>query len=330
MLTSDSELMPSGQDGSDPPSAEASPVAEISSPVVPPLPPEEEPWPEPPPYVGEPRTIAIGDTVVVVGEDGKKVMVKVLPGKRKGTHNGEILLDHLIGRTWGDMVTSMKGGHFWLLKPTLEDWVMTLRRQTQIIYPKDLGPILLKLGVRYGDRVLECGCGSGGLTTTLAWAVGPTGQVYSYDRSRAHMLKAKENIERTGMGAQVTFRLRDPAIDGFVDRGMDAVFLDAKDVPALIPGAAEALAPGHMLGILVPTYNQVSDVIVALAQGPFMDVEIQETFYRQFKVNPTRLRPEDRMVGHTGFLIFARRISVPEGVTALPNGVEITAEVGDV
>lgn len=256
-----------------------------------------------------PHVIGIGNAVVLMGADGKKLLARALPGKRRGTHYGEVELGELVGRSFGDIVRTMKGQPFHLLRPTIEDHVMGLKRATQIIYPKDIGPILMKLGLFSGARVFECGSGSGGLTIALASMVGPTGKVVSFDRAPAHQLRCAANLRQAGLDDRVELRVRDVTVEGFGDTGADALFLDLKEIAEAIPHAAEALHPGCVLGAIVPTFNQVVEALNALDTGLWADIDVMETLYRRYKTNAPRLRPFDRMVGHTGFLVFARRVN---------------------
>lgn len=260
-------------------------------------------WPVTP--VGLP--IREGDWVILQMMDGKKLSVRAGQGSR-GTHFGELDLKPLVGKSYGTAARTRTGFPVYLLRPSLQDHIMTLKRITQIIYPKDIGTILLKLGIGAGSRVLECGTGSGALTMALAWMVGPTGHIYSYEREKAHHERAHYNLTRVNLIDRVTLYHRDMLGRDFDQKGIEAGFLDVRDPAELLPQMTEALAPGAVLGFLVPTTNQVSDVLRLLENAPYIDTEVMEIFVRKFKVNANRLRPDDRMVAHTGFLIFTRRI----------------------
>lgn len=248
--------------------------------------------------------------VILLFEDGKKLTVK--PGLgNKGTHFGQVDLTTLEQKTYGQMILTSTGHPVYLLKPTLQDHIMTLKRITQIIYPKDIGTILLKLGISQGSTVLECGTGSGSLTTALAWMVGDEGKVYTYERDPLFSKRAKENLDKIGLLNRVEMKIRDVSLLGFEEKNVEAAFLDVREPTDLLPQITASLAPGGVLGILVPTTNQIVETLNSLSNAPYTDTEIMETFFRKYKNNPNRLRPEDRMVGHTGFLIFTRRVSVP-------------------
>lgn len=259
-----------------------------------------------------------GDFVVLLMPDGRKLTVRAGHGSR-GTHYGELDLAPLVGLEYGTAARTRMGQPIYLLRPTLQDHLMTVKRITQIIYPKEVGVILLKLGLRHGSTVIECGTGSGALTIAFAWQVGPTGRVYTYEKEKAHHERARYNLARLNFLDRVTMAHRDAIAEGFDVKGAEAVFLDVREPQELLQKALDALAPGGIIGFLVPTMNQVSDVLRALETQPCIDTEVSETFFRRFKVNANRLRPEDRMVAHTGFLIFSRKIEVvPDYLPPVP------------
>ncbi len=238
--------------------------------------------------------------------DGKRYLVSLKEGFFH-THKGVIKLSELEGKEYGDCVFSSKGEKFHLLKPTLFDFLMKLRRETQIIYPKDIGFILVKLGISEGMKVLECGCGSGALTTALAFFVGEKGKVFSYEKEEKFIEVARENLKRLNLEGRVIFKHKE-VLETFEEEEVDALFLDVKEPWKLIPGAYQSLKGGHPLGVLVPTTNQVSMVLKALEEYPFVDIEVLEILLRPYKTNPERLRPEDTMIAHTGYLIFAKKV----------------------
>ena len=224
------------------------------------------------------------------------------------THRGVVLHDQLIGQPWGAEVLSHNGHSFFVLPPALMDVVRDIRRASQIIYPKDLGYILLKLSIAPGQTVIEAGTGSGGLTTVLATAVGPQGRVISYDRREDMQTLARRNLEEIGLADRVTFKLRDLA-QGVDETDADAFFLDVPTPHDFTSVARAALKSGGFFGSIVPTANQVSDLLGALHRDSFAFVEVCEILHRYYKPVPQRLRPTDRMVAHTGYLVFARPVS---------------------
>ena len=180
-----------------------------------------------------------------------------------------------------------------------------MKRATQIMYPKDIGYVLVAMGIGPGTNVLEAGTGSGALTTALAWAVGPQGHVTTYEIRPDTQRLAQKNLERLGLDDRVTFKLKDIS-EGFDETGVDALFLDVQNSYDYIRQARDALKSGGFFGSILPTTNQVSRLLVALYQYDFAFVDVCEIILRFYKPVPERLRPTDRMVAHTGFLIFGR------------------------
>ncbi len=268
-----------------------------------------------------------GDIVMLVARDRKqsKFIFKLEAARKLHTHQGAIAHDDLIGQKLGAQVSSHTGHRFDLLAPSIDDLIRDIKRNSQIIFPKDIGFILMKMAITPGKTVLECGTGSGGLTSVLALMVGPNGKVHTYDQREDMQTLARKNIERIGLQDRVTFTLRDIA-EGFDQTEADAVFLDVPRPWEYTAQAHRALSGGGFLGSLVPTTNQVSNLIAALERDHFSFIEVCEVLVRYYKPVAERLRPTDRMVAHTGFLIFARAIS---GLTAEPEAPAGTDPLGD-
>lgn len=263
-----------------------------------------------------------GDLIQLVGLTHKHFILMLKAGEEFHSHRGIVKHDDLIGKTWGMQVFSHTGAPFFLLQPSLADILNDLPRSTQILYPKDIGFILIQMGVSAGQKVMEAGTGSGSMTTALATAVGETGQVISYEHKLDFQILAKKNLEKLGLASRVTFKLGDIA-DGFDETDADAFFLDVQNPYDYIPQVRKALKPGGFFCTLVPTFNQVEKVLNVLRKTQFAFVEVCELLLRYYKTNPSRLRPADRMVAHTGFLIFARKIEESTD----PRGTKLAQEI---
>jgi tRNA (adenine57-N1/adenine58-N1)-methyltransferase catalytic subunit len=159
-------------------------------------------------------------------------------------------------------------------------------------------------------RVVEAGTGSGAMTLALARMVQPSGRVFTYEEREEHQENARKNIERSGLSPFVEFRIRDIR-SGFDERDADALFLDVREPWLFLAQAHAALKPGGYFGAFVPTTNQVSEILGEFERmSNWVEVKVTEILQRDYKTNADRLRPEDRMIGHTGFLLFARPVSV--------------------
>ena len=256
-----------------------------------------------------------GDLALLVGLRHKHFIFPLIPGGSFHTHRGILVHDELIGKPWGSQVFSHQGSPFFMLQPSLADLLVDLKRSTQIMYPKDIGFILTSMSVGPGQTVLEAGTGSGSMTVALAYAVGPQGHVISYERRPEFQALARKNLERLGLDGRVDFKLGDIA-DGFTETNVDALFLDLPNPWDYIRQVRLALKPGGFFCNLVPTFNQVEKLLYALRREHFAFIEVCELLMRYYKPEPTRLRPTDRMIAHTGYLIFGRRIEPSEDARA--------------
>ncbi len=252
-----------------------------------------------------------GDLAQLVGLRHKSFIVRIKQGGELQTHRGIVRFDDIIGKPWGSRVRSHLGNPFYVLQPALGDLLKELPRNTQILYPKDIGFILVQMGIGEGQLVLEAGTGSGSLTSAMAFAVGNTGKVISYEAREEMQKLARKNISRLGLEDRVEFKLRElTAEQGFDEEGVDALFLDLPNPFDYVHHARKALKLGGFFGSILPTANQVSRLLLALRQFDFAFVDVCEVLLRYYKPEPDRFRPVDRMVAHTGFLIFARPVLV--------------------
>ena len=264
-----------------------------------------------------------GDLAQLVGLRHKNFILALQAGAKFETHRGILQHDDLIGKPWGTQVFSHIGSPFFLLQPSLAELITELPRTTQILYPKDIGFILVTMGIGPGQTVMEAGTGSGSMTTALAYLVGPEGRVISYEIKPDVQNLARKNLARFGLESRVDFKLRDIQ-QGFDETEVDSFFLDVPNPYDYTGQVRAALKPGGFLCCLIPTFNQVEKTLIALRQNRFAFIEVCEVLLRYYKPEPSRLRPTDRMVAHTGFLVFARRIEPSDD----PRGKALSEEVG--
>jgi tRNA (adenine57-N1/adenine58-N1)-methyltransferase len=254
------------------------------------------------------NTIQDQDLALIVDARGKAHLVKVHAGQKFETHHGFILYDAMIGKPWGSVIHSSLGHPYLVVQPSTADLIKHIKRSSQVIYPKDSAYILMRMNARPGARILESGCGSGGLTLALATAVMPTGHVYSQEIREDFIALTRRNMERVGLDPYVTFIHADSTQGFKVDEQVDAVFLDMPAPETCVSQAREVLKDGGFFGSLVPTTNQVTNLLRALERADFGLIDVEEILTRRYKPVADRLRPQDRMIAHTGYLIFARAI----------------------
>lgn len=248
-----------------------------------------------------------GDIAQLISEQNKRFIFRLVVDGKFETHRGYLSHNDLIGKPWGTRVSTHMGSPFVLLQPSLADILIETKRNTQIMYPKDIGFILVSMDIGPGKHVLEAGTGSGSFTTALAFMVGSQGRVTSYEARPEFQYLAHKNLDRLGLADRVDFKLRD-IVEGFDERNVDAIFLDLPNPQDYILQAKAALKPGGYLGSILPTTNQVPTLLIALRRENFAFIEVCELLLRYYKPVPDRLRPTDRMVAHTGYLIFARSV----------------------
>jgi tRNA (adenine57-N1/adenine58-N1)-methyltransferase len=259
-----------------------------------------------------------GERVQLTDPKGRLHTVTLEAGKQFHTHRGAIEHDTLIGAPEGSIVAATAGTLYLALRPLLTDFVLSMPRGAAVIYPMDAAQSISMGDICPGATVLEAGAGSGSLTCALLRAVGPTGRVISYEVREDHAEVAVRNVE-TFFGERPpnwTLHLGDAAdhpVDGLVDR----VILDMLSPWEVLPTVAESLQPGGVFIGYVATTTQMSRLVEALrVHGGFTEPSSWETFIRGWHVVGLAVRPEHRMIGHTAFLVSARRLAA--GVTAPP------------
>jgi tRNA (adenine57-N1/adenine58-N1)-methyltransferase len=248
-----------------------------------------------------------GDLAQLAASQVKYFIFPLKSGQVFQSHRGVIAHNDLIGKPWGVQVLSHQGSPFYLLKPGLYELISTTKRNTQIMYPKDIGYILLRLNIIPGSKVVEAGTGSGGLTQVLAAYVGEGGHVYSYELRDEMQNLAKKNLTRINLSDRVTFISKDIQT-GFEIHNADSVFLDLPNPYDYLLQIKQALKSGGYFGTLLPTTNQVNKLLINLARNDFVFVDVCEILLRFYQSKPEKFRPVDRMVAHTGYLVFARSV----------------------
>ena len=252
-----------------------------------------------------------GDRVQLTDPKGKLYSFTITPGKEWHTHKGWITHDDLIGMPEGSVVSTTAGLKFTAFVPLLSDYVLSMPRGATIVYPKDAAMIVGSADVYPGARVLEAGVGSGALTISLLRAVGSEGYLHSIERREDFAANARENVTNYFGGTPDNWRLD---VDSFQDylhtQTFDRVILDMLAPWECVATSAEVLRPGGVFLAYVATTTQLSATAEALKEdGRFTEPESSETLVRGWHHEGLAVRPQQRMIGHTGFLIQSRRMA---------------------
>ena len=253
-----------------------------------------------------------GDSVQLTDPKGRLHTVVLQPGKAFHTHRGAVAHDDLIGRPEGIVVKAQPSGTQYLaLRPLLADFVLSMPRGAAVVYPKDAAQIVAMGDVFPGARVVEAGAGSGALTCSLLRAVGDAGRVVSYERREDFAAVARRNVELFFGGPHPAWELRAGDVVGHPPaEPVDRVVLDMLAPWDVLDALSAALLPGGVLVTYVATTTQLSRVVEALREhGGFTEPAAWETLVRPWHAVGLAVRPEHRMVGHTAFLVSARRLA---------------------
>ena len=249
--------------------------------------------------------LAEGELVQFVDNKDRRYLVTLKAGDEFHSHSGFVAHDDVIGRAEGRLVSSTKGGRYLVVRPTLSEFILKMPRGAQVIYPKDLGPILMLADIHPGVRVLESGVGSGALSMTMLRA---GANVVGYELREDFAARAQKNVAKI-LGEEALSRysveLRD-AYEGIDETDMDRVVLDLPEPWQVVPHAAKALRTGGIILAYTPSIIQVSRFREALAEHSFAMAQTTEVMNRGWHVEGHAVRPDHRMVGHTGFLTTAR------------------------
>jgi tRNA (adenine57-N1/adenine58-N1)-methyltransferase catalytic subunit len=263
-----------------------------------------------------------GELVFLHDRAGRRYRVRLAPGATFSLHSGAIAHDELIGKPDGSQVTTNQGSRLLALRPTFAELVLDRKRRAQPIYPKDLGAILVGADIVPGLRVLEGGAGTGALTVALLRAVGPRGRVYSYEVREDFLAAAREAVGEVmgGVPENLELKLGD-VYEGVEERELDRALLDLPEPWRAVPALVSAVRPGGIVFAHCPNVSQVQRFLDGLREaGGFGLFETVEVLQRGWTVRGRSLRPSHRMVAHTGFLTFARRLAGSEVFEAESEG----------
>jgi tRNA (adenine57-N1/adenine58-N1)-methyltransferase len=254
---------------------------------------------------------AAGDRVQLTDPKGKLYSFTIVPGKEWHTHKGWITHDDLIGMPEGSVVSTTAGLKFTAFKPLLADYVLTMPRGATIVYPKDAAMIVGLADIYPGARVLEAGVGSGALTISLLRAAGEKGYVHSVERRADFAENARSNVDAYFEGSPSNWKLDVGDLqDENFESEFDRVILDMLAPWECVDIAARALRPGGVFMSYVATTTQLSATAEAIKEdGRFTEPESSETLVRGWHHEGLAVRPQQRMIGHTGFLIQSRRMA---------------------
>ncbi len=253
------------------------------------------------------------DLIFLILDQKRRWLVQVKSGGSFHTHRGIIEFDDIIGKNYGSVIFSKpyntQGYKFFVLRPLPSDYILHMSRKTQIIYPEDAGLILVYSGISPSSVIIEAGCGSGALTCILGNFVRPNGHIYSYDINQKSIRRATLNVEKAELEDVVTIQYGDILNDDFDHKNVDVIVLDMATPWDAIKKIKKYLKYSGTVVSFSPTIEQVKKTVSSMKEQKFVEVNTYELIKRKIQVKENATRPEVRMIGHTGYLTFGRKIN---------------------
>ena len=252
------------------------------------------------------KKVVEGESVVLIDSAHRKFIIDTNGKTDKFKGVGVIDPGSLVGKHYGEKI-EIGNKEFWVLKPSLLDKLQALKRRAQIILPKDAAHIIMNCSVESGNTVLEAGIGSGSLTVALATAVAPGGMVISYDTREDFIEHAMKNLKTAGLDKYVTTQVND-VTKGIDEKDLDAVILDIPNPWEAVNHAWNSLKQGGYFCTYSPLISQVEQTVKKVRKNNFIEIKTFENIQREMVVSDYGTRPSFDMLGHTGYLTFARKV----------------------
>ena len=252
-----------------------------------------------------------GERITLTDPKGRRHSIVLIVGGKFHTAKGAVSHDDLIAQPEGVVVSSTAGAQFLAMRPLLNEFTVTMPRGAAVVYPKDAAQILMSADIFPGARVLEAGAGSGALTCSLLRAIGPSGRLISYERREDFATIARRNVENFFGASPANWELRvADLLDSHPEEPQDRVILDMLAPWECVAVLAEVLVPGGVFCSYVATTTQLAETVETLrVHGGFTEPEATESLVRAWHAEGLAVRPRHDMVGHTGFVITARRLA---------------------
>lgn len=252
------------------------------------------------------KKVEKGDIIVLIDSSSRRFIVDTKSKTDKVKGIGVLDPNILVGKEYGKQL-EIGNKQFWVLLPSLQDKLHGLKRLAQIILPKDAAHILMNCSIESGNTVLEAGIGSGSLTIALANAVAPSGKVISYDKRQDFIEHAMKNLKTADLDKYVTTRVKD-VTDGIDEKNLDATILDIPNPWEAVEHAWNSLKVGGYLCSYSPLISQVEKTVKEIKKHSFIEIKTVENIQREMIVSERGTRPSFDMLGHTGYLTFARKM----------------------